>query len=662
MRKKLLFTLLFVLFFISGCNKKEEEQPLPTPTAVPTETATPTPTPSPTVTPTPVPENLAMTGLQSLSASLDSFQDYFPEDAADYSEGAGYDIVFDLTIGSEFASLFGLDGLDQLRLDGTIDVKDTLAAQGTLYLKEEKLLTGELFTDYETVFYNLPDYSNKYAACSLEEFLPDSEEDLTEYTRVAFGNDRLDFLLTNIKNLLACFEPQDGMEPDCTIGTVTGDKYSVRASAGDIKSILNTLITDDRTLDVLRDPLTTLYDMDFTYLQLDYYAGENDSYAWVLTPDVSQEYPVVFTSTQDGFRFYAITDTGEKLYCSSETTGTKAGTITIPADTEDGADTVIKYKFKDKAFSVEAENASLYFSLDYSINEENIKYDATIMVEGVTILTKVEGSQETSDVSIILATYGTKLLNLDIQMQLRDYCEAAAPQDFTDADTWESRFNYNAFSTDMNVIMEKFPQLRELFAGDEKEEEPSEATPTPEITATREYENEFADMTGYAVDENGYVDFEPLESEVFAKNQPSTGFQMIELPEGTKENLLDFIATYFEHTYEYKFSYYSISGSVEEGIYSYYCQSYSYADDTDYDYDNYFNVAFDPISGDLLWVYCYHKSADEALNMANNILEILDVDYIITEENWGYYDIYDNYYIEAVLEDECYTIYIGPNY
>jgi len=139
MKKMIQFLLVFLLLLLSGCNKEEK---VPEPTATPTPTATP------------VPENLAIISLQDFSAALNTFQDYFPKDAADFSKGAGYDVSLDITLEDVLTESLGISGLNQFHIDGTMDIKDTLAAQGTIYLQNEKLIIGQLIPELHLVMTN----------------------------------------------------------------------------------------------------------------------------------------------------------------------------------------------------------------------------------------------------------------------------------------------------------------------------------------------------------------------------------------------------------------------------------------------------------------------------------------------------------------------------
>jgi len=278
-------------------------------------------------------------------------------------------------------------------------------------------------------------------------------------------------------------------------------------------------------LDLLREPLNALYELEFTYLQLDYYCGKNNSFALELTSDNTSQAPLIFVCTSTGFQFYSVTETGENLLCYSETTGEKKGIIYIPDATEDSPSTTITYQFGNEKFSIQVEKDTLYFSINYSVLGEQIDFDITIVADNFSIISKVTGNQSCADVGFTFASYGQKLASFNIKSTLRDYNNVLPPTEALDTDTWISRLNYNAMSQNLALLEEKLPVLQDLFS-------------------TRE-ENDFSDMTGYSVDENGYVDFEPLDSEVFAKNRPSTGFQQLTLSDDTKNTLLTYAAGCF---------------------------------------------------------------------------------------------------------------------
>ena len=626
MKKTLIFTLLFMLLLIGGCKKKEPS-------------VTPTVTPTPTETPTPVPENPAETLFKTMSDGLDAIPNYFPAKPVDFSNGVGYDISLELNLGNSLAKLIGISGLGKLRLDGSIDLKGTLAAEGTLYLEDEKLVSGEMFTDFKTLFFNVPDYSNQFASYPFEEIVPMPAEQFTNYMQVGLGNDSLAFLCSNIKDLLNCFEPDGSTEPNCTIGTapyaVTGTKYTLRASSDDLKPVLFTLLDDERTPDVLCESLQKLYDLEYSYLVFSYYAGENGDFACTFAPDTELKRPIVFASTSTGFRIHAIMEDGEDVLCYSENTGKNAATIMLLEDTAEAAK--IKYSYDKDAFYVNVDQENFHFSIDYSVNGEDYTCDFGLHVEDSAMLVEASGNKTKNTMILSMSEFGQKLFDFTIGMEVRDYDTTITAPEAVDADTWMSHFNYNAMVTDMEAVIEKFPYLKEL----------SSKKP-----------NSFSNMTGYSVDKDGTVDFEPLEREVLTMNEPSTGYYLIELPKETKASLFEFASGYFESVYEESFSYYNISGNVNDEVLSYYCSGCDYYDNNNY--NNCISLGFDAVSGELVFIYCYHTSAEETINMANEALKLLNVPYTVTEENMGYSDLCGDYCIELVQEDDYYISAIAP--
>lgn len=680
MKHKLLLLLCsFALLFTAACNKeKQNAEPTPTITPEPTATATPSPTPTPT------PINLAISSLEKFSAALDVFQNYLPEDTTDYSNGVGYDFSMELTANQALMDAIGLGEIKSLRLDGAVDSREVLAANCIFFLNETKLLTAHVFTDTKTLLFNLPDYSEKYASYNLEELMnsaleesdeeiwfeesgspvtelvPSGTEQLLLTNTITSESEQFDFMLTGLKDLLNCFKPQDGIEENVIIGTgnytVTGNMHTAYAAASDLQTVLNTLANDPRTPLTLREEFDGLTLDTFTKMYLHYYEGTDNSFAWELVTDAEGAEPVILVSVPAGFCLYTFAEDGaEDILLYSEATGPLAGTIFFPSGEENINDATIAYEFLDNYFSMELVCDEFTFTMDYMLNAGKVKYNVSITAEGFAVLIKADGTPEQSTVDISLASFGQELLGMDITTTLRDYCEIPMPQNTVDADTWLEEFDMTAFEADMENIKTAFPGLAELFS--DEEEEYGDTFGDNEANDMRAaYPNAFMDMTGYSVDEDGYVDFEPLEEEVFSIGEPSTDFDAKPITEELMTELFTYAASSYTSVDYYTDSYYYVFGNVyDDTVGSTYVTECCYYDMEHT--DNAIWFIFDAVSEDLAAIYVDHADFNEALRMMNDLIAMMGVDYTLTAKDVESYIYIDDMCFGYDAAEEYYSIY-----
>ena len=165
--------------------------------------------------------------------------------------------------------------------------------------------------------------------------------------------------------------------------------------------------------------------------------------------------------------------------------------------------------------------------------------------------------------------------------------------------------------------------------------EPTE-TPTPQPTMTpvpekNDSDNEFINMTGYTIDESGYVLFYPEESEVFASGKPSTGLDTMAITESQVKELEKYATSAIENCKRFRSTYYCVMGSQkDQAVKSYYSYSDIFTDVVAW--DNCITLRYEAITGELVSVSICHKEKEKAYRIANEILSILGVEYTLTLE------------------------------
>ena len=644
--------LLLALVFSVGCNK-EKEQPAPTPTATVTPTSTPTPTPA----------NLAKTNIDKLPELFDNLMSYQPQNTIDYTNGVGYDVTLEFSLGQQIAELLELTDLESISIAGTMDVKDTLAANFDLCINDDKIMNAHLFADSANLLFNLPAYSANYAATTWEELLSAVTEEEVDFdgTSSLTGSGIIRTINTVDKNALpsneevtklirkhledfaACFLPVDGITENASIGTgdylLAGKKYTVRADINDVYAIMESLETELQNYGEVDFGLEDLKTEGATALLLDYYVSENGDYAWAAYSDNATGEPVVFINTALGFCLYGINedDTTEVFLCSEKTTE-KSGTIIIPSPEEDEeAETdamgTIDYEYTDTSFTMQAMIDTIVLTLEASKVNDTIRYDITMIVDGLSIVIVETVAPTYVDMSCSLASYGMEYLTTSVKTDIRDYVEIPVPQNTTTMDAWTEELDQETLLADLVQVLQKYPTLLALFTGSGEEPSEDEFSGSSEgsYETSKDYTDEFKSMTGYTVDDTGYVDFYPLESEVLAIGKPSTGFDTMQITEDQKNALMDYAKNNISNCEASSDTYYNVWGSVEfRDVQSYYTRDYYFTDSSNW--DNSITFTFDAVSGGLASVDIYHEDKDTALGMANEILALLGVDYTVTAE------------------------------
>jgi len=658
--------LLLVLIFSAGCNKEKTNHPVPTPTEEAAPTNTPTPTSTPTPTPTPVPENLAKIQLEKLPEQFDTLMSYNQETTADLSKGIGYDITMDISLGDQIISLLGLEGLEKFGLSGTFDMKDTIAANLSLNLNNSEVINAHAFADSSKLYFNLPKYSANYAVSTWEELLESADMDASAFSGITTealtaSADLPNKLRSHLVSLVNCFDEVDGITKDATIGTgdytLTGEKHTVKASKTELIAVFSAL---EETLSTYTGTdMSTLTD-DFlpeesNALVLDYYVDANGNYAWAFYPDSIAAEPPVFINTDKGFCLYREEDGVASVLMSSVKSSETSGTVTMfDGETDGNALFVADYTAEKDTFNMVAKlyqedsQEPIELTLKSSTANEILSYDLTVVVEGMSIVMKQTTAKNDVTMSLTLASYGVKYATIDYIIKLRDYVEIPTPANTTTIDTWVNSIDQTALTSDLMTLMQEYPFLMTLmglsgedFDPDNRENEWVDDTPGDDaFEMPAGYTDDFMNMTGYSVDEDGYVDFEPLPDEVFAAGKPSTGLDTLKVSDDQVQALFDIAKKAIPNCQSDSSAYYWVWGSVEyDDVRSYYTNEFEF-DDPD-NWDNSITFTFDAISGEFTSVDIYHASKEEALRIANEVFQVLGGTYTITDtmvEDYTYDD------------------------
>lgn len=637
--KRKLFTLflLLTMVFAVGCNKKDKN-PDPTPTPVPTSTPTPTPTP--------VPVNLAKDNLEKLVTEYDKLMELEPNNQYDLSKGVGYDMTIDFSLGDQIKNLLGITDLDTLRLSAKVDMKDAISMDMGLFLNSSEVINAVMLMDSENVMMNLPKYSSSVAAFSMKEVLEsadtgDVDIDTLTYSinpanAMALSEELMNSIRTLLTDLVACFK-EDSITPKSSIGNgdyvMTGDKHTVKANPQDVIAVLKSFeAAMEKIYGELDFDWSDLESAEATALFLDYYTDETGNYAWSFRTDEYPEDRIVFINTGLGFSLYktedGVTTPGMNSIKSTEDTGViylyfsdeelAEGELAEPMGT-------IDYEYRDNYIHADIVVDTIEATVDFSTKNDITIYDVTLVMEGMSFVIKETASKEGVDMSMTLASYGIEYATINIGMILRDYNEVTIPQNVVDPETWATGLDQIALLTDLTQLMQEYPFLAALF--NSTEDEGGEDQPTEPFVLPEGYTDDFMGMTGWNVDSDGYVDFEPLESEVLAAGKPSTGLESMKLQDHVTQALLAYAPTYFNEYSTYT-SYWVGGYAQYNDVQSFYTTDYYFSDSNNE--NNLLIIEFDAVTGALISVSLYYQYQEEAVRIINEILSVMEVDFAVS--------------------------------
>lgn len=633
--KKKIFTLflLLALVFAVGCNKKDKA---PEPTVAPTAT--------------PVPANLAKENLEKLVSGYDKLLKMHPNAQLDYSKGIGYDLTMDFSLGQEIKDLLGITDLDTLRLSGIVDIKDAISMDLGIYLNSSELLNAVMMMDNSNVIFIFPKYSSSYAAFSMEEVLAEAgvsdslniAETMNPANAMQLSTELTDMFRTYMTKLTGCFK-DEGITPKSSIGTgdyvMTGDKHTVKANPTDVLAVLKAFVADlEKYYGELDFDWSELEASPATALFLDYYTDEKGNFAWAFRTDEKPNDQIVFISTNLGFCLYNTEGGVETLGMTSIKSTENSGVIYLFFNEEELAEGelaepmgTIDYEYSGKAAHADIVLDTIEATVDYSVTNDIINYDVTLVMDGLSFVLEEKASKEHVEMSLTLASYGISYATANVNITLRDYVETSAPANTVDVETWLSEADLDAMTKDLEQLLTDYPILGALLgisSENFEEEDRSEGTGSFELSA--DYTDDFMGMTGWNVDSEGYVDFEPLEDEVFAAGKPSTGYDLLPVSEDQTQKLFSVAKDAVKDAEEYSSTYYWVWGSTEyQDVESYYSVSYEFSNPENW--DDYITLAFDPVSGDFIGVDIYNPSKEEALRIANEMFKILGGTYTITD-------------------------------
>lgn len=419
------------------------------------------------------PEKMVTTKLQEFADSVtDALKKADTETVS--TSNQGLDMVLNAEIGEQIASSYGLEGLNSIGMNVSIDAKENAAElriAGNLLLNGEEVLEAEGITDSTNIYVNLPAYSSQYMGVSYEEMLGKSLEDFaSELTSQTAGTPTVEDML-NIwgsfsAKFIEAFEYQSKEEGQ-TIGTgdykVTGDKYITTAKAEELDAAIQVLADELKKFPELEvEEIESISD-EVDSFNANYYTGKNDAYAWefqALTKTGTAS--VIFVSTEKGFCLYIVNEAGEEeTLVYSEKESDKKGRITICADDEE---IVIEYdNYTKDSVDLSTTVNGMALKLNFKTTDDRTTLDFDVNVLGIAAEGKLETSKNNFELTATVTTAGMKLATVNLSAKARDFVDYTVPSAFVDMDTWGAGLDQEKLMGDLSQLMMKFPFLMDLL-------------------------------------------------------------------------------------------------------------------------------------------------------------------------------------------------------
>lgn len=684
MKKRLLSLLLCLVLtcsFATGCNKDDKEDDKKTEVSSddvtkapedgekePAGTEAPKATEAPEATETPVASVDVMSEkLDGYTATLEDVLKSMDETVEVVTENFGGEGALKLTIGSEIAAVYGFEGLESAELKFDVNGSELLGCTGTLALNGNDVITGDIIAATEGIYMNLPAYSDKYMLVTYEEVLGMSlEEYMSQLGASAAATAESTELMKNMMEVMVnfatdtigCFESA-GSEENVTVGTgdytFTGTKYTAKADYADVKDAISNFAEAMEQLSAESMDVTELDDVGATEVYVNYYEGANGEFAWELDSNSPNETPVVIISTADGFCFYVEELTGPEVLLYSVKESDNSGKIVFTNSGEEGMEPleILYSNFSENSCTIAVDADGVMLEIGFETDGENTAISFSMSQAGMLELVCTVECSETGFKAVAdLDVQGMKFGSVSFEAAKHEYAEVTVPTDAVDSATWSASLNQEALMTDLQQFMTDYPFIANAIIGGESGIGGGTGSGTGTYTG-EVVPNGFEDMTGYAVDEDGYVYFEPLKEEVLARGEASTNFSTIALTDKQKTALDEYAKSLFDTVEEYE--YYSISGSVEYGVDSSYINYYTYYNDGDY--ENEIEIDYDAISGEFKAVSITTESKENALEIMGKILEILEIELEFTEEVFEDM-VYTNEFLLSGFIGESGTVYL----
>ncbi|MBQ9118758.1 MAG: hypothetical protein IJY09_01735 [Lachnospiraceae bacterium] len=636
-------------------------------------------------------EEVVVSTMQNFADEVTKALEEAEKQTPDVFEGSGVEMTLEVEPGKELLENYGLAGLEKIGMEIDGDFKEEFMATVDVALNGSSLLEMAMAADNENVYVNLPKYSDSYMAVSIEETLGMSLEEYQEQMMGAMSASMEGMpTVSDIKEIWKDFSTgmigsitYEDREKDSKVGIegyeVSGNKYINKVDMEKMGKTLNELMEALAEFDALEITAEEIEIDEELKMYLNYYEGEEGTYAVELT---DEEEGFVFVAAEKGYCLYAGDgEENETLFYTVKESDTK-GEIVL---TLDGEEFVIEYDNYSKNgvdLKMDIEGIEVALSIQEKSGLTTITFDVDGM--GMKVSGTLEGTEKETKLTLSGSYQDVEIGTLTMNVKVRDYKEVKIPSDVVDMETWSTGLDVEALMTDLQQIMVDYPFIGNLvnsYIGGEMDEDDyddyddsdviggddvvvggdditgSDDVETPyEIPAG--YSDEFMAFTGYAVDEDGYVDFEPTEEEVLAVGKPSTGFDTIPVTAEQKADLIAYAENAFKEFYLSDYVGYYVWGSIEyESVESYYQEDYTYYDDAEF--SNSIELTFDLVSGELGRINVRNVDQAEAIRMTNELLQIVDVDFTVTEENMEEYNEIENVVVSGYEGSSSYSISVA---
>lgn len=616
-------------------------------------------------TATPVPVNEAMTFVEEIKKSLEHGKSEL-EILVEESNNLGYDI----DLGVEFGKLIREtldDELVSANVNVAIDTSDASSSlRGSLTVDGQSLFAVEGAIEGENIYFDVPKYSDEMAKTTFTEIFGKSFEEYAAELESQISYDSnidLDKLKASLKdlysNLFSVIKADMNFIKDVTIGNgvyyVTGTQYKLYAEMSDIQDLIQEFMTALGSEDVLESS-------EYKFMYIDYIKQSSEEFGIRIYPDDKVNEAIVLIVLKDKGALFKSNDlteeTNEQLYSFTFTRNDdKTGVITLYNSADGSIANEFSYEYdKDFIKFVMQEGITLTVDFREKLKEVSLKAD----VDGIAFDINFTFSDSMFSTDIDFSIEGEMVLIANFSVKERASNPIEISTTAYTVDTWTENFDFDSLYKDLEDFKLSHPMLVETLSfyitnvNDEDDFDiDTDYTFDSEID-NEGVTNEFSSWDNYAIDDSGFVYFEPTVEDVLEYGERSTGVDCLEITETQKSELVNYIENLYGGSFFTASESFEIYGYEDWGISTEFCMDYSTMP-MDSSLYRYCSASFDYITDDFI---CFNivESNDNTFKIANDVLKILGVDEKLT------FDMVNNEFNWTVLGDFDISYYNHEDY
>lgn len=395
----------------------------------------------------------------------DALKDMKASTGAGSSQGT--DVKLSMEIGPQLALNYGLGDLETIALLMNIDSKSPaeMHLSGDLSLNDKSILGMDMMSDEKNVYVNLPAYSPDYAKMSWEEASGITNTDLSKLLSdqtdgLPTVDDLIDIWSDFSDDFIDCFEYQE-MVKGISIGegeyTFKGDKYITKASAEDVKPVVEKLAKELKKFPGLQ--VTTFKGLEeLEEITVSYFKNKEGEYAWKLGGQINGKstYSVLIFAKK-GFQFYAEENERKDIIAYSVKESEQKGKIVLCSQS---GDTTINYdnysedhvdlsmEINDIELTAKIDKTEDGFKSEFELDAMGLKASGTVNIENQKILLSATASFQ-----------GMNFGTITFEAKRRTFSSYEVPSNSLSSKSWSLGLDQKKMQADLKALIKDYPFL-----------------------------------------------------------------------------------------------------------------------------------------------------------------------------------------------------------